>query len=163
MGIILSPDEHRADIPDVFTKNRNNPSSVRVTCAGCHLFLGVLGQWHPLPHHPSWPHVKGHRIVICEELKVFTPAQTVQFLRRIKANPNLADRKGCGQLMVFSPTGQLLKSLPKGTEAYNTFREAVDKLAKDRLNAAQLKAWQAKAQQAMDRFTTAAKGRIYSR
>ena len=162
MSIILATDYHHADIPDVFSKNANNAASVRVLCAGCKLFLGVLGQFHPL-NDPAYPSVKGHRLTICEELRVFTIEQTVNWLRRTRRNPNLADRKGCGQIMVFNANGQLVKSSAKGSEGYDALKKAHDTLKKKKEEAEKLKAWREKAGEMMDRFQTAANPKIWSR
>jgi hypothetical protein len=161
-NIVLSPEYSHPDIPDVFSKNRNNAASVRVCCAGCGLFLGVLGQFHTL-NDPAYPNVKGHRLIICEELRVFTVEQTVAYLRRAKRNPNLADRKGCGGIMIFGPTGQLVKAVKVGNEGYDQLKKAHEMLKAKKEAAERLKAWREKAQEAMDRFTTVANKKIWSK
>jgi len=163
-GLILSPNFHDPNIPDVFSKNANNPASVRILCAGCKLFLGVLGQFHSLSSLGAVaPSLKGHRMVLCEELKVLTVDQTVNWLRRVGRNPNLAERKGCGQIMVYSENAQLLKSCAKGTEHYDRLKAIHDAIRKKKEQADALKIWREKAEAAMDRFNTAAAGRIWSR
>lgn len=162
-GIIMSPDTHHPDIPDVFSKNANNAASVRVLCAGCRLFVGVLGQFHAL-NDPAHPNMKGFRLVMCEELKVLTVDQTVRWLQRVKKNPNLADRKGCGQIMIFDANGQLKKSSAKGSEGYDRLKLAHEMLKKKKDEAFMLKLWREKAAEAMDRFNVASQGpRIWSR
>jgi hypothetical protein len=161
-GIILSADVHHPDIPDVFTKNVNNPASVRILCANCHLFLGVLGQFHAL-NDRAHPNVNGHRLVICEELSVLSVEQTVNWLRRVKRNPNLAERKGCQNIMIFNSDGKLVKSVKKGVEGWNTLKAAHDMLKKKKEQAGVLAAWRANAEAAMDRFTTVQNKKIWSR
>jgi hypothetical protein len=161
-GIILSPDVHHPDIPDVFTKNANNASSVRILCANCKLFVGVLGQFHAL-NDKAHPEVNGHRLIFCEELTVLTVEQTVNWLRRVKRNPNLAERKGCGTIMVFNRDGKIVKSVQKGGESWNALKKAHDMLKKKKEDAATLAAWRAKAEQAMDVFTTVQNKKIWSR
>lgn len=164
MSLILSPSVHHPDIPDVFSKNQNNPASVRILCAGCKLFLGVLGQFHSLSSLGAVaPSLKGHRMVVCEELKVLTVEQTVRWLKRVGRNPNLAERKGCGQIMIYSENAQLLKSAAKGTEHYDQLHKIHESLRKKKDHEQALKIWREKAQEQMDKFATAAAGRIYSR
>jgi hypothetical protein len=160
--ILLSPDVHHADIPDVFSKNTNNPASVRVLCRGCQLFLGVLGQFHAL-NDASYPSMKGYRLILCEELRVLTVAQTVRWLQRIGRNPNLADRKGCGNIMILDSNAQLKKSVAKGSEGYDKLKLAHDMLKKKKEEAERLKAWREKAQESMDRFMTVENKKIWSR
>jgi hypothetical protein len=163
-GIIMSPSEHHADIPDVFSKNANNPASVRVLCAGCHLFVGVLGQFHAF-NDLAYPNMKGFRLIMCEEIgdKIMTVDQTVRWLRRVGRNPNLADRKGCGNIMIFDSNGQLKKSVPKGVEGYENLKKAHEMLKKKKDEAFMLKMWREKQQEAMDKFLVASAPKIFSR
>ena len=161
-SIILSPTTQYADIPNVFTKNANSASSQRVLCAGCKLFVGVLGQFHQL-NDAAYPSMKGLRLILCQELtEVLTVKQTVNWLKRMKYNPNLADRKGCGCIMIIDANGQLKKRALKGTEGYDALKKAHDMLKKKKEQSDALKIWREKAAAAMDVFNTVNSGRIYS-
>jgi len=78
-------------------------------------------------------------------------------------NPNLAERKGCGQIMIYSENAQLLKSAAKGTEHYSQLHKIHEALRKKKDNEQALKIWREKAQEMMDRVNTAAAGRVWSR
>jgi hypothetical protein len=128
---------------EVFTKNQNNPSSIRLKCK-CGNFLGTLGQYRP--------DNLGRRKVTCKELKCMTPAATVEYLRRLKANPEA--KQGCGAYLFYDTNAQVIAVIEKGTTLHTRVTQMEAELIKKEAEKARLATWfaeQAKLQKKIGR------------
>ncbi len=144
MSLLIGPNVKDSSLVDVFSKNENNAAAMRVKCV-CGNFLGSLGQFNPL--EGAW---KGCRIVKCEELKVLKVEDTVAFLQRMRRDPNEANKKGCGRIIIFSSIGQVVKITVPGTEEHTKLAGALEKIRTDKDQKILLAATVKKQQAAMD-------------
>ena len=136
MSLLIGPHVKDATLIETFSKNENNASSQRIKCP-CGNFLGSLGQFNPI--EAPW---KGCRIVKCEELKVLSAKDTLEFFRRIKRDPNgLADKKGCGRILIFSQVGQVIRVVAPGNEDHTKLAAALDAIRAQKENEARLTEW----------------------
>jgi hypothetical protein len=148
MSLIISPTARAADLVDTISKNVNSAASQRMRCP-CGRFLGVLAGFKPLTG--QW---KGARIVICEEIKkhIVSVQDTVEFLRRVGRDPNSAELKGCGRIIVFGATGQVIRMTVPGTEEHGTLHAALEKIKRKQEDEARLQAYRVKQEEALRKW-----------